>query len=410
MILQSVLKEAKFSPSQCAGLLGISPKLFEEWVSGQRIVPRSYALTLSSVLGVPAEDILVPRKPGHAGEGDMLPAIWFKLREPRLSDADRECVLLTRHLGHLYNELEEVTGKKLVGWRSLFNEVRDGVDFQAPPREQGRQAARLVRSMRSLDSGKRGIGDVLRMNLRSAGILVIESPVPHSSLEGCCFFVGAQPNERPCIFANTYKTTWFRRNAVLAHELAHSLFEGKNTGASLDFLDSGEGTDIPELRANAFAQELLAPTEVLKHAAQSRGYSLATLHPESLAWLVAETHVEQRLIAQALVDAGIIDLERASNYRQMDIAADLRKFSDHSLSSAEYLSRLGGDASAWLGKRSTTIPSKSLRLPVPYVTAVVSAHDEGTISRSRASELLMIEESDFVARFSEHVSIEESDE
>lgn len=82
---------------------------------------------------------------------------------------------------------------------------------------------------------------MFRGNLRNKGILVIESSAQDSILEGCSFYVGPSGAERPCVFANSYRTTWFRRNRILMHELAHAIFDVESDIATLDF-EAGAST------------------------------------------------------------------------------------------------------------------------------------------------------------------------
>ena len=48
----------------------------------------------------------------------------------------------------------------------------------------------------------------------------------------------------------------------------------------------------------------------------------------------------------------------------------------------------------------TTLPSRSLRLPVSYIARVLDAVRSLAISESKAAEMLMIDEDTFAERFS----------
>jgi Zn-dependent peptidase ImmA (M78 family) len=403
-VLNAILEATGLDGEACARLLGISPVVFGEWVAGQRSIPESYAILLSDVLGVEPSIIRMTSKQAQRA-GDVTPAIWYKFRGAELIDADRESVLLIRQLGHYQSEIEEVTGKRAVGWKPLFEDIRRSTDAQAPPREQGRRAARMFRESTGLSQCATGIGDVFRGNLRRLGILVIESPIPHSRVEGCSFYVGPHPNERPCVFANTYESTWFRRNMILMHEIAHAIFDATSNGASLDLINAGDGVDLSEQRAEAFAQEALIPKDVLNHLAQSRGIKWDLISPEDVAYLVAEAHVEQRAIARAAVASDFVPQEREALLQNMDINDELRRLSERVLSTSEYLERQGPETKQrqMLGKRTTTIPARSIRLPIPYIRGVIEALQEKAISRGRAAELLMIDKHDLDSRFGELV-------
>ena len=410
-MLQQVLASAGLDPQNSARLLGISPRIFGEWVAGQRPIPDSVAHQLSAVLGVQPSTLLASAKRVKTNQADITPAIWYKLRGEQLVDADRECVLLIRQLAYFVNELEEVTQRRAVGWQPLFEGIRRKTDIQAPPREQGRQAARMFRESRDLVRGNIGIGEVFRGNLRAMGLLVIESPLPESKLEGCSFFVGStRPDhqlDRPCIFANTHHGTWFRRNSVLMHEVGHAIFDAESAAASLDFVDTGVADDLTEQRAQAFAQEVLVPQEVLRHIAQARGIRCDRMGPRDLAMLVAETHVEQRTVIAAAVEADFAPLEQAEQYLAMDLSSELRNLTDHALTTKEYIRKIGMDAAApWIHKRTTTIPSRPLRLPPHYVKWVQDAFNDAKINRGKAAELLMIDEDTFDERFGKLVNSE----
>lgn len=406
-MLQRILESTGFEPQQCAKLLGMSPRIFGEWLAGQRPIPPSVLPLLSDVFGVQVSTLLLsPKQARSRGAADLTPAIWYKFRGERLLDADRECVLLVRQLGHYVNELEEVTGKKAVTWKAIFEGIRREIDVQAPPREQGRQAARILREATGLAHGASGIGTVFRGYLRRTGLLMIETPVPESQVEGFSFYVGAHPAERPCVFANTHHSTWFRRNLVLMHEVGHVIFDAASEGASLDFVNTEEGTDLSEQRAQAFAQEALLPKEVLHHISQ--GMKWDALTPTELAALVAEGHVEQKVVIKAALEAQFITAEQADNYLSLDISDELRQATDRALSTKEYVRRHGKEAASklLLGKRTTTIPPRSIRLPVPYVVGVINALKSKTISHGKAAELLMIDRDTFEERFGELLDVQ----
>jgi Zn-dependent peptidase ImmA (M78 family) len=409
-MLQVVLDSAELDAHTCAGLLGISPTVFAEWSAGQRPIPESMLPLLSAVFSVPTSVLRSHPKASKAlKEEDVTPAIWFKFRGPDLVDADRECVVMIRQLGHYLNELEAVTRNRSLQWKTLFESIRASTDLQAAPREQGRSAARMFREGTSLAYGQKGSGEVLRGLLRSLGVLVFETPLKESRLEGCSFSVGAQSASRPCVFANTHHVTWFRRNMVLMHEIGHAIFESTYVGASLDFLDREDTADPLEMRAQAFAQECLVPKSVLVHVAQTNGIKWTNLSTRSLARLVANTHIEQRTVVDAGVEAGLIAPEAAEELKRADIATELHDSSPHALLTDEYLDSIGPDnAREWLGKRTTTLGPRPMRLPVGYVMLVVDAYHSCQISLGKAAEYLMVDEPEFVERFGDiYAGVEE---
>jgi Zn-dependent peptidase ImmA (M78 family) len=398
-MLQKVLDSANIDPRTCAELLGFNPQVFMQWASGQSQIPESVLPLLSAVLGVPQSLLATsPRAAKNMSDSDVTPQIWYKFRGPGLVETDREYVVLIRQIGHYLNELEEVTRKKSVQWKTVFESIRNTVDIQAPPREQGKTAAGLFRQSTSIGHCATGSGEVLRGLLRALGILVVESPLAESRIEGCSFYVGSANAPRPCAFANTHHTTWFRRNVILMHEVGHAIFE-PFTGATLDFVDAEHAQDTQELRAQAFAQESLIPKEVLFQAAQSLGIKWNVINETGLARLVADTHVEQRMVVSAAIDAGFVVADRRDELFSLDIFSQLRDFSDHALTTEEFLEKRGHQAAEWMGKRTSTLSPRTIRLPIGYVNAVVEAYRNRQISPGKASEYLIIEEQEFVDRF-----------
>jgi Zn-dependent peptidase ImmA (M78 family) len=398
----AILQQATgLSAGQIAGLLGLNPSLVSDWAANRKPPPSWLIPRLASLAGLSPEKLFVrgSHLRGHR-PADVVPAIWFKLRD-ELGDQDREWVLLVRQLGYLIDELEEVTDNRTSSWEALFDAIRRDVDIQAPPREQGRSAAKSFRSNRTLNQGATGVGDVIRGHLRAIGVLVVETPLKGSNLEGCSFYVGAANKLRPCVFANSFQSTWFRRNKVLLHELAHAIFDAPRSAASLDFktVDGKPAGDVVEERAQAFARAALLPPEVLIHQAQRLAVQWDRLSSENLAALVADTHAEQGLVLSVAEESGLITAEQEARYSELEIGNLLKRRSSHALSTREWAKQAGELSQKLSGRRRTTIPSRSLNLPVPYIKAVLDACSSDTISDSRAAELLMIDETDFAERF-----------
>jgi Zn-dependent peptidase ImmA (M78 family) len=398
-MLQKVLNSTGIDPRTLAMLLGFNPQVFMQWASGQTQIPESVLPFLAAVLSVPPSLLAIsPRAARNLDESDITPQIWYKFRGPGLVDADREYVILIRQIGHYLNELEEVTRQRSLQWKSLFEAIRTNVDVQAPPREQGKSAAQIFRQSTSLGHGATGVGDVLRGLLRALGILVVETPIAESRIEGCSFYVGSANAPRPCSFANTHHTTWFRRNAILMHEVGHAIFE-PFTGATLDFSDGSNLQDGIEIRAQAFAQESLIPRGVLFHSSQSLGIKWNAIDADALAKLIALTQAEQVMVVTAAIDAGFVLATQGDELKRIDVSSRLRELSDHALNTDQYLEKVGGQEIDWIGKRTTTLTPRSIRLPIGYVNVVVEAYRNRQISPGKAAEYLMVEEQEFLERF-----------
>lgn len=407
MSLRKVIEGTGLGLDACADVLGVDHELFQQWADSQKEMPPAYASVLAAALGVKPEVMTSRALVSARCSQKIEPAsIWFKFRGDQFRDADRESILAIRRLGHSANELEQSTlGQPNRAWDILFQNIMSQVDIQSSPQDQGRLAAKAFCELNQFGHGGKGSADILRDRLRSQGILLIESPIPHSEVEGCSFYVGESSAERPCLFVNTYKTTWFRRNVIIMHELGHALFD-KTSGGEIDIIikdDSEMNKDsLIEVRAETFAQETLLPKKLLLAICHRNGLKPTTLMPEGLGVLVAESGVEKKTVVRALLDQSLIDDALAHQYLAYDIADILRGLTDHALDTAEYIRKIGKEAAmAWEGKRLTSLTRRKLLLPVPYVKAVLDAVKTFNISISRGAELLMIDEYTFHSRFGE---------
>ena len=392
--MKEIVKTTGLAPEEFAVLLGIDPKLFNEWSVGQRPIPTFLLPQLSSVFGISVQDLVHPRQISDA------PALWYKLRDSRLVQSDRESIVLIRNLGFFLAQLETVTNSRNVFWKALFEQIRATVNKQASPSDQGKLAAQLFRAARNLGHGASGIGLAMRDNVRGAGLLIIESPLPRSSIEGSSFLVGEPGSEVPCLFANTYGSTWFRRNLVLMHELGHTIFDLDSEAVSLDYKEENAYLELHERRAQAFAEEMLIPAEVLNHVQSTTGFKWGNLQPHDLAVLVSRTEVEPRTVLNGAMAAGFIDYSLCEKYASYDIWADLKQLTPRALDTKEFLRQTIGEHAVWpANKRTTSISSVRLRLPVSYVKKVLTAAREEYISIRKAAEMLMIDKDALLDRF-----------
>src|SRR2546423_10884938 len=98
-MLLNILESAGLNTKNCADLLGLDHKLFLAWARGEKPIPGYILPELSSVLGVPPEQI-TSRSSGKRETAEA-PSIWFKFRTGgKLTDADREIVMVVRKVGH----------------------------------------------------------------------------------------------------------------------------------------------------------------------------------------------------------------------------------------------------------------------------------------------------------------------
>jgi len=402
MILKNILESTKLDANFCADLLGVATDQFHEWLIGTRPVPRFLLPELSSILGV-SEKILLSFSPGSGksaafASATLAPAIWYKLRDAKLVSADRELVALIRKLGFFMDQLAIIRGEKLRRFEPIFRGIHDKVHRALPPVVQGREAASEFRSMTDLDHGQSGIGEWIRPTLRKLGVLVVESPIK-SDVEGCAFSVGSDCSATPCVYANSYKSTWFRRNGVILHEIGHAIFDLESDQVSIDYKEE-TSDELKELRAQTFAQECLVPKAVLVQISNRFGIKWDNLTSMSIAQLMAYSHAEQRLVLKAAHDAELIDTEQLQQYTNVDCSADVRQLTTHALNTREYLRSQAFEMPKWIAEnRNTELGRRSLRLPSLYVGQVLDAWTNQQISEGKAAEMLMVDRDTFRSRF-----------
>lgn len=384
-----------------ADLVGCSPVQLNEWLAGQREIPASAARRISRAIGVPADAVLATRRvPG--GAASLLPPMWRKARDQGLETRGLRTVAMTRLLAAKYDEILALVEPSSDSYRLLVNEIRSKVDLQAPVAAQGAAAARSFLDLTGLGKGARGIGEVFRGALRARGILVLETPIKDATLEGYCVPVGPALRTRPCLLANSYKTTWFRRNYVLLHELAHAVFDLEGETAIFDVTSRSSTVtlQIAEERADSFAMHALLPRELLV-AVENRGFRLRYLTAETLAHVIALTHAEQKLIVRAALNYDLISEDDAERLGGLKLTLkDLAEVTYH----AKGLADLSADqliypeVVTW-ADRLTTFPIRGIRLPIPFVKLVLQAFNEGKITASKAAELLMVTRDDLSRRY-----------
>ncbi len=146
------------------------------------------------------------------------------------------------------------------GLRSLAKGMNSHVDIREPW-ESGYRLASLIRKKLS-----QSIQDKIDMEhlVSNMGIDVRNAEFSDSMIRGVC--IGA-PAYKPLIIINdscSDATGVSGRRITLAHELCHLLFDRSRLRnlARFDW-DSAENDRLLEMRANAFAVELLAPMELL---------------------------------------------------------------------------------------------------------------------------------------------------
>jgi Zn-dependent peptidase ImmA (M78 family) len=405
-MLKEIIAAARLSPEFCAALVRVPVEQFCEWMDDKKQIPGFAIPELCAVLGVTEKDLL-SRKPSRSSDGSSVaPAIWFKLRDNRLGDSDREFVGLVRRLGFSMTQLDDIRNVRSSSvWSAIAQSVSNQIDRSSPPALQGSEAAARFRSIGNLEQGQVGIGELIRRHLRQSGLVVIESPITKSSLEGCCFEIGTEGDKRPCVFSNTFRSTWFRRNEVIMHEVCHAIFDLANDPVSLDFVNEGDSSTISEERARSFSQECLLPRSVLVHYANQFGIKWNELTVQQLSQLVANTHVEQRTIVRAAYGNGLITDDLRERYDAYDCAQVLRSFSTHSLTTREYMETVAAEMPKWIARnRTTSLGTRRLRLPAGYMKQIIELTNAGEISFGKAAEMCMMDRYTFAERFGDSIT------
>lgn len=395
-MLSDIVHATNLTEEFCADLIGAAPDHFNEWMSGKRSVPRFLIPELISVFGATREHIQHPVPPEISPVGP----VWFKLRtENKVNTSDLEMIGMTRKLCFRIGQFFAFKGYQTDAYRSAFDIAREGALAYGDPEEQGRVAATIIRDQFGWSHGATGIGELLRPNLRHKGIVVVESSFRDAVVNGCCFTTAGPKSEMVCLFVNNYGINWFRRNAVLLHELAHAIFDLSPQSLSIDYKAENQ-SDSSELRAEAFSRECLLPKRVLVHYQNHFGFKWESLTPVALAHLIAECHAPQQMILKAALDYALINNEQFIRCSQFECAAILEEITPHALSTKDYAKRLPPDQKRWLlADRSVKFGSRKLVLPASYVQSLIECVESGEISTARAAELSLMDCEDFSNRF-----------
>ncbi|HEV7221132.1 MAG TPA: ImmA/IrrE family metallo-endopeptidase [Pirellulales bacterium] len=187
--------------------------------------------------------------------------------------------------------LQPSDDKSFEGLRTLSKGINSHVDVREPW-ESGYRLARLIRQMLNLSAQD----DVnVELVCRDAGIDIRDADFSDPIIRGVC--VGA-PAYKPLIIINRSSPDASGpsgRRITLAHELCHLLFDRSRLRnlARFDW-DAAENDRLLEMRANAFAVELLVPMDLLVKPdgkvlddselgpiAASRSVSAAALRPHA---------------------------------------------------------------------------------------------------------------------------------
>lgn len=402
-MLAEVLKTFDLPAGFWASLVGCSEEQLHEWISNQRELPLSLAKQFSRITGVDPGVFARTHKGNEDDPRTLIPPLWLKAREEELSESARKAIATAQLVGSKYSEIAELTNLQTDAYKGLFTDIKNSHDLRAPARKQGESSALAFLNLSGLGTGAHGIGEVLRGFLRARGILVLEMSIAGKDVEGFCLPIGSRVGSRPCLIANGYRTTWFRRNFVILHELAHAIFDLDGSGATFDVGPDTEADNsskrLAEHRANSFAQHALVPKRLLV-SLESNGLRFQGAERETLARIVAAAHAEQRTVVKAAREYGLIDASEANRLLALRIASELRRVSDHAkdLTSTAPGYVINQDFVRWQNRR-TSFPVEGIRLPIPFVSMVVSAFRDQKISYGKAADLLMATDEDLSIQY-----------
>ena len=82
-----------------------------------------------------------------------------------------------------------------------------------------------------------------------------------------------------------------------------------------------------------------------------------------------------------------------------DIHQDLKSLTERALDTQEFTELRGATAVISAEARTTTIPGRALRLPLPYVCRVIELARDSSISMGKAAQMFMIDKKTLFERF-----------
>lgn len=211
---------------------------------GQRNVKSDELGPLAAALEVTADHLM-----GLTPPRDLL-AVAFRIGEQVSPGAQQEAVRAVQNV----LEVEQAAS------RGQGVQLKPRVDLPVPPAgnaspgDAGHNAAVLVREAFGL--GDNPISDLAELS-EGLGVDVLRTPLP-GSVSGLCVRV----NGGALIAVDSSPTVGHQR-FTLAHEIGHYLLDDQTQGLVIDGSSHFAQEDAVEVRANAFAYELLLPRSAL---------------------------------------------------------------------------------------------------------------------------------------------------
>jgi Zn-dependent peptidase ImmA (M78 family)/DNA-binding XRE family transcriptional regulator len=254
--IASARERSGYSQDDVAAALGVSRVMVSYWETGKKRPTEAQLELLSRLFGLELGELLgaVPRRRKPDVASMMFRAVT-KAASPQARTGIEQFIAFLDS----YAELSSLTGIPIQGMRqSPFVSRRD---FNTA--EDARRKAEEVRShLRLALSPIPDLDAVCDM----LGIAVVRLPLGEDLEVAPSGVFFAHPTVGFSIVVNLQMTPG-RRRFTLAHELAHALFDSDEA----PFVVSGIGRDARERFADAFAGELLMPSEAIRRLIEDEG-------------------------------------------------------------------------------------------------------------------------------------------
>jgi Zn-dependent peptidase ImmA (M78 family) len=231
-------------------------------------------------------------------------------------------------------------------------------------KRQGHAAASELRSHFGYRDDQ--IPSDLFRDIRKLGIHVFRRKLENSSISGVMI---RHPEAGRCILVN-YDEDVYRQRFTAAHELAHALMEDSEFNVSL----SRDGSNLIEVRANAFASHYLIPP-VFARSVLTR---IATWNDTTIIEWAKRLKVSTEVLRISLKEQRIIDNITFNQLKGSRVPRD---------------QKIDPEIGSETGRtRDRKLSLLQRGLSMRYVNECLEALDNRRISHARAAEMLMVRE------------------
>lgn len=273
------------------------------------------------------------------------------------SSADRWAVQEVLYLAEVEAELVKALGRQ-------FRKFRPNIGGGSYYKKHGLDAAAQLREFLGLRPNQ-PVDDIFSVP-RSLGVHVFRRKLRDSNISGLAI---SHPVAGPCILVN-YAEDVFRQRFTAAHEFGHVVFDLESDGGFNVSLVQ-DRVDLKEVRANAFASELLLPKALLEQIPGSSQWDA----PKIRQWAV-KLKVSTQFLGVALRSADLITEPVAELFRSTKVPQAEK--SDPEI-------QPGLSPKAKLRKQTLL----QLGLSGSYVDLCFDAYSCGAISAGRLGEILL---------------------